>query len=72
MNRIRNRRKKRGMSQAQLADVLQVNQTAVSHWERGGMPRAQRLPALAAALGCTVDGLLADGKDCAAPGRDDV
>jgi len=35
MNRLKELRKKKGYSQKQLADILFVNQTAVSQWERG-------------------------------------
>ena len=35
MNRIKELRKHRGLSQKQLADALYVNQNAVSQWERG-------------------------------------
>jgi len=35
MNRIKELRRARGYSQSRLADILNVNQTAVSQWERG-------------------------------------
>ena len=35
MNSIRELRKNKGLSQRALADLLEVNQTAVSQWERG-------------------------------------
>ena len=35
MNRIKELRKKQGISQQKLADILEVHQTAVSQWETG-------------------------------------
>lgn len=49
------------LSQTQLAQLLNVNQTAVSQWERGvSRPRAAMLKKLADVLGVTVDHLLSD------------
>ncbi|WP_312637174.1 helix-turn-helix transcriptional regulator [Oscillibacter sp.] len=53
---IKTIREQKGISQAALADMVQVNQTAVSQWERGtAYPSCDKLPALADALGCTID-----------------
>ena len=50
-----------GISQHQLAAKLGVNQTAVSQWERGAaLPGCDKLPALAEALGCSIDELFSD------------
>ena len=50
------------MTQKQLSEKMQVNQTAVSQWETCRCnPSMRLLPALAAALGCTIDELFADG-----------
>ena len=47
------------LSQAQLAALLGVNQTAVSQWERGVVsPRAETLKKLAVVFGVTIDQLL--------------
>lgn len=55
---IRVVRKKCGITQAQLAEKIGVNQKAVSQWERGDTnPSADKLPAIAATLGCTIDDL---------------
>lgn len=55
---IRVVREKCGITQAQLAKKIGVNQKAVSQWERGDTnPSADKLPAIAATLGCTIDDL---------------
>jgi sugar/nucleoside kinase (ribokinase family)/DNA-binding XRE family transcriptional regulator len=52
-------RKKRGLSQTELAERLYVSNKTVSKWERGlGYPEITQLPALAHLLGTTVDHLL--------------
>ena len=61
---IKKLRLKKLMSQAELAEKVGVFQTAISQWGSGAcMPRADKLPALAAALGCTVDELFKTGGD---------
>lgn len=58
---IKQIREKLGISQAQLATTMSVNQTAVSQWERGtALPACDKLPALAAALNCSIDELFSD------------
>ena len=58
MNALQELRKKKGLSQAQLAESLGVIQKAVSQWETGEtLPTADKLPAIADALGCTIDEL---------------
>lgn len=58
--KIKELRKAANMTQVQLADALGVNQSTVAAWESGEKyPRANILPALAAALGCTVNDLYA-------------
>lgn len=57
-------RKEKGMTQVELADKVGVGKSAVCHWEKDGiLPTATNLKALAKALGCTVDELLADGEE---------
>lgn len=57
-------RKEKGMTQAQLADLLGVTNKAVSKWETGeAMPETSLLLPLSRILGVTVDELL-DGKRC--------
>lgn len=66
MNKIKELRKKRGYSQKELADILFVNQTAVSQWERGATsPNQSTLIKLSELLGVSTDYLLgvSDEKD---------
>lgn len=61
MNAIERLRKKRGMTQTELAAVLGVSQANISMWESGeALPRTDKLPALARILSCTIDELFAD------------
>lgn len=54
-------RKARGMTQAQLAEQLNVSNKAVSRWETGeGYPEITLLAPLAKALGVSIDQLLAE------------
>lgn len=56
--RIRELRLAKKMSQTQLARKARVSQQAVAKWEAGdASPLAGKLPALAAALGCSIDEL---------------
>ena len=51
-----------GMTQFELATRINVNQTAVSQWERGtALPSCDKLPEIADALECTIDALF--GRD---------
>ena len=51
-----------GMTQFELATRINVNQTAVSQWERGtALPSCDKLPEIADALKCTIDALF--GRD---------
>lgn len=52
-------RERAGLTQAEVAKTVGVDQSAVSLWERGKTsPRAALLPELARLYGCTVDDLL--------------
>lgn len=54
-------RKAASYTQIQLAETLGVSQPAITAWETGSaFPRANMLPAIAAALGCSIDELFAD------------
>lgn len=51
-------RQKVNITQAQLAEKIGVRQSAVANWENGlANPSTDKLPAIAAALGCTIDDL---------------
>ncbi len=59
MNRIKEVRKQKKLSQVELASKLGVNQTAVSQWERGStLPSGNLLPKLTALLDTSSDYLL--------------
>lgn len=56
---IRARRTEAGLTQAELAERLNVSAQSVSHWERGEtLPDIATLPDLACILNCPVDVLL--------------
>ena len=55
-------RKQNGMTQAELADKLQISPQSVSNWERGeSIPDVSLLPDLAEVLHCSVDAILSGG-----------
>lgn len=56
---IAEQRKEKGMTQANLAEILHITDKAVSKWERGsGSPDISNLSEVAKVLGITVDELL--------------
>lgn len=56
---IQELRKQKGLTQQQLADMLNLSNKTISKWESGsGSPDISNLPPLADALGVTVDELL--------------
>ena len=60
---IRARRKAAGITIESFAARLGVTRQAVYGWESGNMlPTSDRLPAIAAALGCSIDDLYRDYK----------
>ena len=64
-------RKKAGMSQIDLADALGVSRQSVSKWETGeSNPDITKLPALAKALGVSIDWLLSEDAQEKAPAPD--
>lgn len=61
---FRKMREAAGLLQAEAAEKLGVNQSAVSMWEKGYcLPRAKLLPKVASLYGCTIDDLLRDTAD---------
>ena len=59
--KIADLRKKKGLTQAQLAEMLNISNKTISRWETGeGYPEVTLLSPLAKALGITVDELLAE------------
>ncbi len=63
MLKVREIRKSLGISQSELAQKVNVNQTAVSQWERGIVtPSLDNAKRLADVLGCTIDELYADDR----------
>lgn len=58
MKGIRPRRLAAGLTQEELAQRLDVSRSTVAMWEAGqNWPFSVQLPALAEALGCTIDQL---------------
>lgn len=58
---IKKYRKQHNMTQQQLADALNVTQSAVNHWEKGNAkPMISKLFQMAQLFGCTVDELIKD------------
>ena len=64
MNRIRELRQEKQLSQEELARLLGVDRSAVAKWETGtNLPRAEKLIMMAKVFGCSVDELLASNKN---------
>ena len=64
MNAIHALRLKACLTQKELSEKLHVDQSAVSLWENGlSQPRCDKLPALAHALGCSIDDLFGVHKE---------
>lgn len=56
--KIKELREAAGLSRIELVQAMGVDQAAVCRWENGqNMPRAEKLPALADLLGCSIDAL---------------
>ncbi len=54
-------RDKSGLTQVELAEKIGSTQAVISFWEIGrNLPEASKLPALAKALGCTVNDLFCE------------
>jgi transcriptional regulator with XRE-family HTH domain len=61
--KIKDARKKHGLSQEQLAEKMAVSRSAVAKWEaNNGLPDLENLKALASLLNVSIDYLLDDGE----------
>jgi transcriptional regulator with XRE-family HTH domain len=59
MNKLKELRKDKNLTQAELAKLLDVDRSTIAQWERGeNMPRAKMLIRLAKIFKCKVDALL--------------
>lgn len=59
MNRIKELRKERNLTQIQLSEILEIDQTTVSKWELGkAFPDSQTLKKLSAFFDVSIDYLL--------------
>lgn len=59
MNSFEHFRKSNNMTQKQVAEILGLDQTTISRWEKGRkLPRAERLTKIAKLYGCGVEELL--------------
>ena len=66
---IKERREAMGLTRIQVADRLGVTKVDVRKWEVGlAMPNADKLPALADLLGCSIDALY--GREISECGND--
>ena len=66
-NQLRELRKKANITQAELAVRLGVQQSAISHWERGdNLPETRNLLKMSEIFGCTVDELVKGPQNTAA------
>jgi len=62
--RIAEKRREQGLTQAELAEKMMVTRQTVSRWEAGtGLPDVERIAELAAVLGVSCDYLLTDVAD---------
>lgn len=60
---IKSMRIARNMTQKELAEKLKVDQSAVAQWENGKSgPKRSRLVEVAAALDCSLEELVREGK----------
>ena len=61
---IKKLREAAGHSQMALSEIISVPQSTIASWETGrALPRADKLPLIAKALGCTIDDLLNEQPD---------
>lgn len=60
MSRLKFYRKKSGLTQAEVARMLNVHQSAVSNWERGQLPAKKYRPQLRALFRATEEELFGE------------
>ena len=59
--KLQERREALGYTQTELGRKIGVTQSVISEWESENyLPKARQLPALAAALNCSIDELFSD------------
>lgn len=60
---LRTLRKEKGLTQVQLAQMVRVDQTAISQWERGiAQPRLRNCLQLAQILECSIEDIFTETK----------
>jgi len=65
LKNLRNLRIACGLTQRELADKLGVAQCTIVFWEQGSKyPTADKLPAIARLLGCSIDDLYREQSAC--------
>ena len=68
MDRMEIFRRRRGLTQAQLADATGYSENTIWRWENGQrIPNAEALRILSRVLDCTIDELVGDGNPTAPP-----
>ena len=66
-------RRRAGLTVAELAERLSVNRATIYFWEAGRYwPKAECLPQLAQALGCTIDDLFTDPNEELTPQKEET
>jgi transcriptional regulator with XRE-family HTH domain len=65
VSQIAKLRERKGLTQKQLADLLDTTVTTVANWERGrtGLKEFKRVADLCRALGCRAEDLIAESVD---------
>ena len=64
MDQLTVMRERAGLSQEEGAAALKIDRSTVAKWETGASyPRADKLPAIAALYGCSIDALFRDSSN---------
>lgn len=73
MRGLNTMRRRAGLTVAELAERLSVNRATIYFWEAGRYwPKAEYLPQLAQALGCTIDELFTDPNEEHTPEKEET